>query len=230
MTSDDTDLLEPDLEERLRRGLQLLAEQTPAQVRRPSWLPAAAAVVVLTGAGLGVGFAVTGHGGQTPRHQAGSTAPPIPSTPPTSPSVIGQGVHYDLARLVAESPRIVIGTVTNVTHGEASDASGGLPYVLADIAVDRALRGPASSSVVAFDYDYGATLSADAPQGASFTTGERVLVFLSSAAGTVHAELSPPHWQVTGGAAGAYPMRGDEPDAPFTLEQVQQQMVFAFAR
>ena len=228
MTGDDTALLEPELEDRLRRGLELLAAQAPpARQRRPRLLIAAAAAAVLAAAGVGLGVGLAGQSGQSPRHQAGPTAPPIASTPPTAsggPSVIGQGVSYDLARLVDESPRIVVGTVTHVTHGDASDASGGLPYVMATISTERTLKGPETASVVAFDYDYGNTLTPDATQGATFTEGARVLVFLSSAAGTVHADLPPPHWQVTGGAAGEYPMQGSEPKAPFTIEQVEQQI------
>lgn len=228
MTGDeDTALLEPDLEARLRRGLALLAAQTPKPRSSRPWLSAAAAAaVILAAAGIGVGVALSSDDGRTARQQAGQSVPPVVTTPPASggPTVIGQGVPYDLARLVDESPRIVVGTVTRVTHGEASDASGGLPYVMADVTVDRTLRGPDSSHVVAFDYDYGTTTTTDSGLGVSFVDGERVLLFLSSAEGTVHADLAPPHWQVTGGSQGAYRMRGDEPVAPFTLEQVEQQL------
>lgn len=227
MTGDeDTALLEPDIEARLRRGLTLLAAQTPKPRSSRPWLPAAAAAaVILAAAGIGVGVALSSDDGPPARHQAGQSARPVVTTPPASgPTVIGQGVPYDLARLVDESPRIVVGTVTRVTHGEASDASGGLPYVMADVTVDRTLRGPDSSQVVAFDYDYGTTTTTDSGLGASFVDGERVLLFLASAEGTVHADLAPPHWQVTGGSHGAYRMRGDEPVAPFTLEQVEQQL------
>lgn len=227
MTDDDTALLEPELEQRLRRGLLLLAEQTPPPRTRRPWLTAAAAaVVVLAPVGVGLGQRFTGSGTPPDRPQAGPSAPPVASSPPTTggPSVIGQGVTYDLARLVDESPRIVIGTVTRVTHGEASDASGGLPYVLADISIDRTLKGPDTAPLVVFDYDYGNTVTSDAVQGATFDVGERVLLFLSSSAGTVHADLDRPHWQVTGGAAGEYRMRGNEPDAPFTLSDVENKI------
>jgi hypothetical protein len=229
MTADDTALLEPELEDRLRRGLALLAEETPAPRGRRAWLPAAAAaaVVLLAGAGVAIGLGLTASDGPTPRHQAGPSAPPpVASTPPTTggPTVIGQGISYDLPRLVRESPRIVIGTVAQVTHGDASDSSGGLPYVLAEVSVDHTLKGPDTKTVVAFDYEYSNAVTADSVQGATFTVGQRVLLFLSSAAGTVHEKLPPPHWQVTGGGQGEYPMHGDDPAAPFTIEQVRQQI------
>lgn len=225
MTDDDTAVLEPELEQRLRRGLLLLAEQTPPPRNRRAWL-AAAAVVVLALVGVGLGLRFTGDGTSPGRHQAGPAAPSVGGNPPTNsgPSVIGQGVTYDLPRLVDESPRIVIGTVMRVTHGEASDASGGLPYVLADISIDRTLKGPNTAQLVAFDYDYGTGVTSDAAQGATFNVGERVLLFVSSSEGTVHADLDRPHWQVTGGAAGEYRMRGDVPDAPFTLSDVENEV------
>lgn len=224
MSGDDP--LGPELEERLRRGLALLALQTPPRRTRSWWLPAAAAAaVVLAATGTGLGLALTGHDGHSAPQQA-VPSPVVTSTPPISggPPGLAHGITYDLPRLVEESPRVLIGRVTRVTHGDASDASGGLPYVLAEIVVDRTLRGPETPQVVAFDYEYGTAVVSDAPLGASFTEGERVLVFLSSADGTVHAQLAPRHWQVTGGASGKYRMSGDEVRAPFTLEQLERQL------
>ena len=227
MTPDDsTDVLEPELEARLRRGLGLLAAQTPDRRSRRPLLAAAAAAALLAAAGIGVGLAINGSEGQSGPQQAGPSAPPIASTsqPGGGPTTIGQGVSYDLARLVDESPRILVGTVTNVSHGDASDASGGLPYVLAEVSVDHTLKGADTAHVVAFDYDYGGTVTANAPHGATFAVGQQVLLFLSSSAGTVHADLPPLHWQVTGGAAGEYRMRGDEPEAPFTIAEIERRL------
>ena len=214
-TTDDP--LDPQLEERLRRGLALLAEQTPPARARRAWLPAAAAAVLLVVAGVGAAVVL--------RDDSPQPVPPVIAAP-TSTVIppIGLGVSYDLARLVRESPRIVVGTVTKVTHGSASEASGGLDYVLADIDVERTLSGPAEQELVAFGYDYGGAVTAGSAAGASFVEGERVLLFLSSAAGTVQEGLGTPHWQVTGGASGKYTMRDGQPEASFTLEQVEQQL------
>lgn len=228
MNSPNPDLLEPELEERLRRGLALLAEETPAPQRRSRRGFAAAAVaagiVLIAAAAIGIGMTAGGHDSQ-PVARATHTPPaPIHTTPPTQSiqQPIGSGVSYDLNKLVTESPRIIIGTVTSVDHRDASDASGGLPYVLAGLDVDRTLKGPADATVVAFDYDYGNTISSGSPQGATFTVGMHVLLFLSDSTGTVHQDISPQHWQVTGGGQGEFRMNGSEPDAPFTLEDVEQ--------
>ena len=226
MTAHDaTDVLEPELEARLRRGLGLLAEQTPAARSRRTWIPAAAAAVAVAAAGVAVGVLAGNDGRSSPHEAAPQPRPPASSTPatPGGPTVIGNSVTYDLERLVNESPRILVGTVAKVIHGDASEASGGLPYVLAEVSVDRTLKGADTAHVVAFDYDYGGTITADALQGATFAVGQQVLLFLSSSAGTVHADIPPRHWQVTGGGQGEYVKHGDQLDAPFTLEQVQQQ-------
>lgn len=226
MSAEDTSLLDPGLEEQLRRGLALLAEQTPPpRSRRPRLLAAAAAFAVVASSAAGIGFAMTRGGDAPTPHQAG----PRPTTPARSgptlggPPPIAQGVVYDLPRLVRESTRIVIGTVDSVEQHPASDASGGIDYVLATVSVDRALRGPATDHVVAFDYDYGITTSGDG-MGATFTQGQRVLLFLADVTGTVNESIRPEHWQVTGGAAGLYPMHGDEPEASFTIADVQREV------
>lgn len=221
MTTDDA-LLDPEVEQRLRRGLELLAAQTPApRRRRLTPLTIAAGVALLAAAGTGIGLAVNDRNPARHSQQARS-APTLVSPQPTGPAVlppIGQQVRYDLSRLVRESTRIVVGTVTTVDHEKASAASGGMDYVLATVTVDRTLRGPSTDTVIAFDYDYGPLTSGEA-LGARFTEGQRVLLFLADVTGTVNASIRPEHWQVTGGASGLYPMHGDEPDAPFTLEDV----------
>lgn len=223
MTSPEQPPLEPELEDRLRRGLAVLAAETPASspVRRSrrAIVVSVAAGAAVVAAGIAIAVDV-GRDGSTASPRA-AQSPPASATPPP----IGIGVTYDLHRLATESGRIVVGTVTAVEHHAASDASGGLPYVLADVDVSDTLKGSAESRVVAFDYEYGSgdTVS-DGAQGASFTVGMRVLLFLSDSTGTVHQGIKPPHWQVTGGSQGEYQMRGNEPEAPFTLEDVQHEI------
>jgi hypothetical protein len=218
MSVDDQNVLEPELEQRLRRGLAALAEETPAE--RPAYrrhLPvaaAAAAIVIAAGAVVAVNLAGPDNPGRVadphPTVSSGSVPPPIG----------GRALDYSLGELVAQSERIVVGTVTDVEHHGSSEASGGLAYVLASVAVEEAVKGPEATALVAFDYDYGQTTEPDL--GATFVRGQRVLLFLSSSAGTVHEHLGSPHWQVTGGAQGKYAMGGDQPDAPFTLDDVRR--------
>ncbi|MBV9291620.1 MAG: hypothetical protein JO222_04155 [Frankiales bacterium] len=227
MNTPDSEMLEPELEERLRRGLALLAEQTPPpQVRSQRRLVTvgAAAGIAIAAAVTGVVVTQAGDGGKPVARATHPPSVPVHSTPPvqSAPPPIGSGVSYDLHKLVAESPRIVIGTVTSVDHFGPSDASGGLPYVLANLNVDRTLKGPADATVVAFDYDYGNTISSDSPSGATFTVGMRVLLFLSDSTGTVHEDIAPRHWQVTGGGQGEYRMTGNEPEASFTIGDVEK--------
>ena len=250
--------LDPEFEQRLRRGLALLAERTPPphvrQPVRPSrppvWAVAAATVIALATAAGGITFAVARNHNH---HRAVAPVPvePAPSSASTLPSAstpsstvppplsAGLGVRYDLARLVADSDRIVVGTVVQVRKGAASDASGGLAFVIATVRVDQTLKGPSTGTVAAFDYDYSGTItsaggvagtapttssevSPGSPLGSSFAEGERVLLFLSSSAGTVHERIPPQHWQVTAGAQGEYTMQGDAPSAPFTLADIRR--------
>lgn len=225
MNSPDPPLLEPDLEDRLRRGLALLAAETPTpRAHHPHWIPAVAAgVVVLTAGAAAVGLTAGPDHGTTLAHQR-PTAPVVsqhPAPPATSRTgLTGSLVHYDLASLVTASDRIVVGTVTNVQQYPASSASGRLDYVLAGINLDTVIKGPPGRHLVAFDYVYRNTAGSDPPQGATFTPGSRVLLFLSSSVGTVNAGIRPQHWQVTGGRQGEYTMTGGEPNAPFTLADV----------
>lgn len=239
MTGEDTDrLVDPELERRLRRGLALLAEETPAARTRLRYLVGglAAAAVLAVGS---LGTAGLLHRGQpatsalpppsravvsTPSHTARPPSSPATDTAPAqtlAPPPNASGITYNLTRLVKESQRIVVGTVTTVRRGSASEATGGLPYVLATVRLDHVIRGEREKSLVAFDYSYGATTSLGSPQGAKFHQGERVLLFLSSSGGTVHAGVSPLHWQVTGGRQGKYVMNGSEPVAAFTLQKVE---------
>jgi hypothetical protein len=216
---DDPDVLDPELEQRLRRGLAALAEETPAE--RPAYrrhLPVAAAaatIVIAAGAVVAVNLDGSDDPGPVanphPTVTSGSVAPPI-----------GGVIEYDLQRLVSESERIVVGTVTDVEHHGPSEASGGLAYALATVEVEETVNGPAATQLVAFDYDYGDAPTTEPGLGASFVGGQRVLLFLASVAGTVHEQLDPPHWQVTGGAQGEYVMDGDEPSAPFTMADVRR--------
>ena len=239
--------LDPAAEARLRRGLVLLAERTPpppverpaGSTRLPTWAVAAAAAVALATAGGGITLAATRqhHPAASPALVRPSPGPAVQPSTTAPPLSTGLGVRYDLPRLVAESERIVVGTVVEVRHGPAADDSGGLAYVIATLRVEQTLKGAASTTVAAFDYDYSGAItsaggpvtsgpvtsgSADGPSGATFIPGERVLLFLSSSAGTVHEQITPLHWQVTGGAQGEYQMHGDVPDATFTLDDVRQ--------
>jgi hypothetical protein len=286
MTEDE--VLTPELEERLRRGLVLLAEQTPAhgaarrrkmgRLQTATLGAAAALAAVLAGPAL-----IGGGGTSVSESQADRAAAPLsdtsadveaataddaagqsltksdpaqaPAPAPMAgaaggdgdareesaagdtamsaddyaanadPMASGRVMQYDLRMLVEQSPRIVVAKVSEVTQGQASDASGGMPYVLATVAVEDALRGPADAQVVAFDYVYDDnSIAAGAPAGAAFAVGDRVLLFLSDTAGTVHDGLTPKHWQVTGGAQGRYAMNGAEPEAPFTLDGVRAEI------
>jgi hypothetical protein len=132
-------------------------------------------------------------------------------------------VSYDLERLVAEADRIVVGTVTDVQHGKASELSGGMDYVLGTLKVEELIRGAKSTDqIVAFDFEYGNAVVSDTPMGATFEPGQRVLVFLTSVAGTVSEDLRPEHWQVTGGDQGEFFFEGDKLQAPFSLEDVRE--------
>ncbi len=242
--------LEPSEEERLRAALATLAARTPAPGRSdgrgaPRGVWAAAAAIVLAGT-AGVTVAVT----RDYTHRAARAPLGVPSSQPGEssrhappPLTTGSGIAYDLARLVGESERIVVGTVTGVAHGPASDQSGGLAYLIATVHIDQTLKGPEALTLAAFDYDYsggtsvsstgGAITSGTAlsgptsgggPLGATFIVGQQVLLFLSSSTGTVHEHIAPQHWQVTGGAQGEYVMRDGKPDAPFSLDDVRNQV------
>lgn len=157
--------------------------------------------------------------------------PPVTATDPAAGGDVAGGtssasrmVGYDLKSLVATSPRIVVGTVGEVQHRPASDASGGLDYLLATLRVQETIRGAEAAEVVTFDYEYGGVVTPSEAIGASIETGDRVLVFLSDVAGTVHEGILPAHRQVTGGAQGAYAMEGDEPAASFTLADVRAEV------
>lgn len=230
MKPPDPPMLEPELEERLRHGLELLAAQTPPSSPRRTHralVAVAAGLAAIAATTIGIAATRGSNNGQplarpvqTPAVTPTATAAPTQSTQQR----IGSGVSYDVTRLVNESPRIVVGTVTAVAHHGPSDDSGGLAYVLAEIDVSETIKGPAEARLVAFDYDYGNSVSSSggSAQGATFVVGERVLLFLSDSSGTVHEDISPPHWQVTGGSQGEYQMRGSEPDASFTLEDVKR--------
>ena len=219
MSSDDRDVLEPELEQRLRRGLAALAEEAPAEGRAfRRHLPAAVAAAAVV---IAVGAFLAGNVGGS--DDSDRVADPQPSVSSGTVPPIGHGIQYDLADLVRTSDRVVVGTIGDVEHHAPSDATGGLAYVIATVDVDETVKGPEETQLVAFDYDYefGDAVTTTPGMGARFVRGERVLLFLSSSAGTVHAQLDPPHWQVTGGAQGEYAMDGDEPVAPFSMADVR---------
>jgi hypothetical protein len=225
MSPEDPDVLDAELEERLRRGLAALAEETPAPrptYRRHLPVAAAAAAVVIAAAA----FVASGLGGSDDPGDRNLADPRRTATSGPVPPPLGGVIEYDVDRLVTDADRVVVGTVTDVERHAPSEATGGLAYVLASIEVDEVVKGPTAASLVAFDYDYefGDSVSSESGLGARFVRGERVLLFLSSSAGTVHEQLQPPHWQVTGGAQGLYVMDGDEPEAPFTLFDVRERL------
>jgi hypothetical protein len=197
--STEDEVLTPELEDRLRRGLVLLAEQTPAPgaARRKKMgrlqtatLGAAAALAavlagpaLIGGGGTGVsesqadraaaplsdttadveaataddaagGQALTKSGpAEAPAPMAGADGDAREESAPgtamsadnyganADPMASGRVMQYDLRMLVEQSPRIVVGKVAQLTQGQASDASGGMPYVLARVAVEEAMRG-----------------------------------------------------------------------------------------
>jgi hypothetical protein len=148
---------------------------------------------------------------------------------PTGPGPVGQSsskiMGYDLRMLVQSSPRIVVGTVSEVKKGRQSEDDGGMSYALATIKVSDTLRGAKADKVVAFDYVYpDNSLMSDSPMGADFVKNQKVLLFLSSSAGTVHEKIGPKHWQVTGGFQGMYAMKSGEPQADFTLADVRAEV------
>lgn len=228
--SEHADVLDAVVERRLRRGLGLLAAEAadtaPAARRAPRWLPAsaiatAAAVVAVA---IGVGTPL-GSGGEGSTPVTGERPPAAVGAPPGGevPGRIRYGLAYDLPRLVAESPRIAIGTVVEIRRGALPD-DGGLDYLIGIVNVEEILRGPQTEQIAAFDYDYGRAVVAGSARGANLVEGARVLLFLADSAGTVHEAVEPAHWQVTGGAQGVYAMRGAEPDAPFTLEEIRREI------
>lgn len=268
----DEEVLTPEQEERLRRGLFLLAEETPAPGaarRRGSRLPAlalgAAAMVAAVLAGPALMSGLNPAQDETSADSAASPmadaynardaaensagddmatkSAPAPVAPPMSDAdgeesramaesatadeaaAPARVMQYDLRMLVAESPRIVVGTVTSVKTGELTEAQGGLDYVMGTVEVEKTLRGPADARIVAFDYVYAdSSNSAGGPQGATFAPGERVLLFLADTDGTVHDGIAPRHWQVAGGSQGKFAMNGAEPEAEFTLEGVRAEI------
>lgn len=219
-------------EELLRNALRDIAQKTPtapATTQRPRalrrraaarWM-VAAALVALAGGGA---VLVLRHGSTpAPTHQAIASPSVGPSTPASITPGLGSVVVYDLARLLRESRRVVLGRVVEVRHGDGAQA-GGIPYVLALVQVTEALRG-GSSNVWAFDYDVGnGTAIPSVPTGPRWETGENVLLFLAPSTGTVHEGLTPTHDQVVGGPQGRYQVKaGELVGAPFTLEQVRSQ-------
>lgn len=245
--------LTPAEEQRLRFAMHALAAHSgPAQAVAVGRRRRSRGAVRSAGIAAGIAAAAVtaslvvlggGDGARTPRTAvppARTTTQPTTAQPTTDgsaaqPTTDGSAarISYDLRRLSAESALIVVGTVTEVRHG-SGEAAGGLPYVLAHIRVDRALRG-ADSSVWAFDYDLGSkggvvsSESAVSPEsavsselaGPPWRVGESVLLFLASSAGTVHAEVEPGHLQVVGGAQGRYAVHGERLDAPFTFAQLR---------
>ena len=223
----DLDELSPGAEDRLRRGLGLLAEEAHLTAAgRPRWQPAlamgAAAAVVALAVGVGTQVLSDDAPPTTLAAEAPGTTAPSP-LPPARSAPAPMGISYDLRRLVAESPRIVVGTIVDVKRGTL-DADGGMDYVIGTINIEEMLRGPAVDQIAAFDYDYGTAITSGPALGASLVPGSRVLVFLADATGTVHESVQPQHWQVTGGAQGLYVMNGAEPNAPFTLDQVRAEV------
>lgn len=219
-------------EHRLRRGLALLAEEaapsatTPTRARQWTALAAvgAAAAVVALAIGVGPGmFSEDGPSSTLAEDAVATVTPTTPAPPVNASAPSALRVSYDLHRLVAESPRIVVGTIVAVDRGSL-DGDGGMDYVLGTVRVEETLRGPAADRITAFDYDYGAAITSEPAMGANMTVGSRVLLFLADSTGTVHESVTPRHWQVTGGAQGMYVMDGDEPRAPFALDQVRAEI------
>ena len=224
----DRDELSPGAEDRLRRGLGLLADEAhlATKGRRPRRHPAlaigtAAAVVALA---VGVGTQVLSD--NAPSTTLADESPGTSIAVPLQPGVgapAAMGISYDLRRLVAESPRVVVGTIVDVKRGTL-DADGGMDYVIGTVTVEEMLRGPSVNQIAAFDYDYGTAITSGRALGAPLVRGARVLLFLADATGTVHESVQPKHWQVTGGAQGLYAMDGAKPNAPFTLDEVRAEI------
>lgn len=214
-------------EDQLRTALQEIAAETPVSAgtagsarKHPShlgWTAAAAASVVLA-AGVAV-FALTDRSGPSKPHQAIASSPPVSSDP--GGTSLGSSITYDLTRLLKESPRVVIGTVSELRRGDGADA-GGIPYVLARVHLTEALRGP-STDVWAFDYDLGGGTSiSSVPSGPAWEIRQSLLLFLAPSDGTVHEGVSPAHDQVDGGTQGRYVVKdGELVNAQFTLDQVR---------
>jgi hypothetical protein len=206
------------------------ASASPSGRRRRPALGLVAAGVAAA-AVLAAGLAVAQLGGSDHRDQAGRPTPR--ATSGSSGPQLGFGVPYDLDRLVRESDHVVIGRVTEVRRGSGEEA-GGLPYVLAHIDSEEVLRG-GGGDVWAFDYDLGAGTNgagttgagttgagtSSVPAGAPWRVGDRLLLFLTSPAGTVHERVQPPHLQVVAGAQGRYVVNGDAVEAPFSLADVR---------
>lgn len=209
----------PRAEERLRRALHVLAQNTPGETRPGRSRPRMAVLGTVAAAVVALAVAVVLVRQPGDAKTAALRPSPTPTAPSTGNLALGSSIAYDLDRLVSESQRIVVGRVTAVQNGAADEASGGLPYTLATIDVREAIRGPAAN-LVAFDYDLGDS-TASVPGGTPWAVGEELLLFLSSPAGTVHANVQPAHWQVTGGAQGRYRVTGGNVDAPFTLDDVR---------
>lgn len=108
---------------------------------------------------------------------------------------------------------IVTGTVTDVATGTA-EQDGGLDYQIATVQVGETIMGDASGTIHAFDYTYGSPWVEE---------GQELLLFLASSAGTGHAGIDPPHYQVNSGDCGSVEIRdGELVGASFTLQQVRE--------
>jgi hypothetical protein len=215
-----TDELTPAEEARLTAALHAIAAETPpaaplASSRRPVRIAVGVAAAAVVAAGL---IVASSQLGDAPARQTAQR--PSPTATPSGPGTqLGlQVVTYDLARLAREADQVVIGRVTEIRRGAGEDA-GGLPYVLAHVAVQDVLKG-GGGDLWAFDYELGAGTSSVAG-GPPWELGDRLLLFLASPAGTVHQGVQPAHLQVVGGAQGRYAFRGDALDAPFTLAEVR---------
>jgi hypothetical protein len=118
---------------------------------------------------------------------------------------------------VAQAQRIVVGTVTQVTHGQLT-GHGPEPYVLSTIHVTETIKGPAGEAV-ALDWDYTGTTTTTDGDPWSWRVGDRVLLFLVSDTGTVFAGVRPAHLQV----ADRYLLAGERlVGADFTLADVRR--------
>jgi hypothetical protein len=128
-----------------------------------------------------------------------------------------------LSQRVAESARVVVGTVTKVDHGRTNGPVAGEtgdPYVLATIRVDEAIKGP-GGDLVAFDYTFASATSEGASR--AWNVGDHVLLFLVPDVGTVSATIEPLHMQVAEGESGRYFIDGAKlVGADFTLDDVRR--------
>jgi hypothetical protein len=208
---------------RIRRGLKLIAAEdadraptlrrtTRRTFRRAAAVAAAAAVV-----GVAVVFGVT-------RDDSSDRAAGDKQRG-GSPALGAPAPNMTLEERVAASDRIIIGTITAISHGQLVEQDGqpGLPYVLAKVSIARTLK-PASgddASVIAFDYDADpTTTSVPSNAGPPWRVGDELLLFLASDRGTVSENIEPAHLQVVGGASGRYEMRDGEVVAPFTVADI----------